>query len=75
MYHFNGKANRAVRRLAEQKLKQQLNTITIFHRKEGDSDVYQWGANTGEWFSPVIYSMEEAFQYPVTVGLKLQTAG
>lgn len=66
-------ANRAARRLAQQKLESELTIITILVRVVDGEKVYQWGGNTQIWFSPPLPSMEIAFKYPITHGLAVWT--
>lgn len=72
---FNGRANRAAQRLAEQALQKQLHTLTILTRKENGKQVFQWGGNNGQWFSPVLDDVQLAHRYPIDFGLKLQQEG
>lgn len=75
---IDGRANRAIRRMAEQKakdeLKHNLHTIAILVREENGQTVYQWGGNTGVWLSPPLPDKHVAFRYPLDVGLKPQDA-
>lgn len=70
MFVNGDKASAATKKLIELAISNKLHTVTILHRKDGDRNIYQWGGNTGIWFSPPLPTMELAFRYPVEHGLK-----
>lgn len=66
--------NRIARRLAQQQLEKQTHTIAILHREQDGKKVFQWGSNSGDWYSPEFSDVYDAIRYAETMGLKKQDA-